>query len=361
MRRSMSRTPPVARHRRSATPVRLSNGANSAGRSPPPACLELHRLPSRSVSPIGTRLISHSVPASASLVLPSVSQITAPDLLPPVKDVENCALCQTELNVAMPVWQWPCRCRVRLHLSCMVQLRMRADAPACVRCRDPWPGAVADAQLVARCQQELVPIQNSWEDLPNQPERDLCDGMPGRPDHILALCCARMSAWDAPLHAREMEWSPNRVFQVNTDGARIQTGWQEEWGCNICGKTLLQNDPLIGNALASAGAEAMCPSDGHRTLVIDLTHGSRNCVCLPGCTHSLPVPETSVPGCIDTTATMNHQSNLFSAMPPTANNEDTHSSFTAHYFCKHQAFCILTQLEVGVWGFPGLNHLVRAP
>ena len=142
MRRSMSRTPPVARYRRSATPARLSNAVNSAGRSPLPDCLELHRLPSRAVSPLGTRLIGNSVPASASLVLPSVSQITAAD--PPtnsvtqsdsrwVEDVEICALCQTELHAAVPVWQWPCRCRVRLHLSCMVQLRMRADAlPVCV-------------------------------------------------------------------------------------------------------------------------------------------------------------------------------------------------------------------------------------
>ena len=75
---------------------------------------------------------------------------------------------------------------------------MRADAPACVRCRDPWPGAVADAQLVAKCQQEHIPIQTSWEDWPDQPQRDLCDGMPGRPDHI-------------------------PVFQVNTDCTRIQT------------------------------------------------------------------------------------------------------------------------------------------
>ena len=202
---------------------------------------------------------------------------------------------------------------------------MRADAPPCVRCRNPWLGAVADAQLVARCQQEHVPIQNCWEDLPDQREQDLCDGMPGRPDHILALCCARMSAWDAPLHAGEMEWSPNRVFQINTDGTRIQTGWQGEWGCNICGRTLLQSDHLIGNALASGGVEAICPSDGQRTLVIDLAHGSTNWVCLPGCTHNFLVPDTPLPGCVDAASTTHHRSSLFSAMPPAANSEETNS------------------------------------
>ena len=65
--------------------------------------------------------------------------------------------------------------------------------------------------------------------------------------------------------------------------------------------------------------------NGQRTLVIDLAHGSTNWVCSPGCTHNFLAPDTPLPGCVDAATTTHHQTNLFSAMPPAANSEETNS------------------------------------
>ena len=67
--------------------------------------------------------------------------------------------------------------------------------------------------------------------------------MPAAPERILVLCCARLSAFDVQLHAREAEWAPTRCFQVNADGHRVQVGWRGEWSCNLCGRSLAEDDP----------------------------------------------------------------------------------------------------------------------
>ena len=86
------------------------------------------------------------------------------------------------------------------------------------------------------------------------------------------------------MHAREMEWSPLRTFHTNSQGVRMQSGWQGEWGCNICGRTILHTEV---QAYASVDATTVSgPSDGARTLVVDFAFGSSTWVCLPGCTLS---------------------------------------------------------------------------
>ena len=223
MRRGMSRTPPVHRGRRSETPTRRSTRCI---RGMTPSSLSSRRVPSTQLSPGST------APAEAW-----ASPITAPTSAPAIASTatwpdsacqEVCALCQQ----AMPpddhqgrnylVWCFPCRCHMRMHLSCMLQMRMRCPSPACMHCRDPWPGDSADIALIQACQEANLPIVNSWEDLPVQGEHDPFAGMPPRPERVLVLCCA--SVGGGTMHAREMEWSPLRTFQVNSQGVRMRPG-----------------------------------------------------------------------------------------------------------------------------------------
>ena len=101
------------------------------------------------------------------------------------------------------------------------------------------------------------------------------------------------SAWDVSVHAREMEWSPTRIFQVNARGIREQTGWEGEWECNLCGRTILHDDALAMAASIADAPEASCPVDGPRTLVVDVAHSSTNWICLPGCAQRLPDDDAS--------------------------------------------------------------------
>ena len=333
MRRSMSRTPPVHRPRRSATPVR-SHRDSRICMTP---CTPVDTSPMEHNHALQTSQITAPATTQRNLlhdVEVWASPITAPPptlaVLPEGPPGDDCALCQQRLvegsgrNSNRPLWRWPCRCGMQIHLSCMMHMRIRCPAPQCMHCRDPWPGDSADELLQSECHRAGLRIENTWEDLPEQQEPNMLEGMPPRPNNVLVLCCARTSAWDVTVHAREMEWSPNRVFQVNAQGIREQTGWEGEWGCNLCGRTILHNDPLIMGGPAASHAEAICSADGPRTLVVDLVHGSRNWICLPGCT--LPfradgaiqhVEDQAEPPC--------NGRNYFAAAPPTSNNDSTNS------------------------------------
>ena len=82
-----------------------------------------------------------------------------------------------------------------------------------------------------------------------------------------------------------VKWNgpPTACFK-SMNKASVQIGWQGEWGCNTCARTILHEDPEINGAVAAADSANFCPADGQRTLIVDLAHGSRNWVCLPGCT-----------------------------------------------------------------------------
>ena len=155
MRRGMSRTPPAARARRSATPVRRRVPV-VRGMSPPSTLTspEHAALPHVNGNPVS----------------PWASPITAPE--PTRAAIEDgplqedaCALCQQPLHEVGPassdssIWRFPCRCRMRMHLACMLQLRMRCHTPPCMHCRDPWPGESADELLLAECHRANLPIQ----------------------------------------------------------------------------------------------------------------------------------------------------------------------------------------------------------
>ena len=253
---------------------------------------------------------------------------------------DACALCQQPMvegrssRSPSSIWRFPCRCRMRTHVACMVQMRVRNHAPACMHCRDPWPGESADAALVSACQQANVSLEDSWGSLPEEPEHDILEGMPPRPDHVLVLCYASVSGWGGAMHAREMEWSPNRMFRINEQGIRVQIGWQGAWGCNTCGRTILHEDPEINGAVAAADSSNFCPADGQRTLIVDLAHGSRNWVCLPGCTWPTCMervcPDENIPDQRHDHALLvpAHRSalpNFFSALPPRQYHEGTNS------------------------------------
>ena len=369
MRRGMSRTPPIVRARRSATPQRRNSMHFSAvsadGVTPPannsmsqitvpgtlaPTILDEENLCGMSPDPSSPRR-SVARPTRRSLASPDAWASPMTDLArAPATIVEGpsqpdschdaCAFCQQPIvedrssRSPSSIWRFPCRCRMRMHLACTVQMRVRNHAPACMHCRDPWPGESADATLVSACQQANVSLEDSWENLPEQPEHDILEGMPPRPDHVLVLCCASVSRWGGAMHAREMEWSPNRMFQINEQGIRVQIGWQGESGCNTCGRTILHEDPEINGAVVAADSANFCPADGQRTLIVDLAHGSRNWVCLPGCT--LPTcmervcPDENIPDQRHDQALLvpAHGSalpNFFSALPPRQNHESTNS------------------------------------
>ena len=200
MPRSMSRTPPVVRPPRSATPRRRSP---DVGMTPP---AHASALPA-SISPITA--------SSRALTTVFESQMH----LSHSDGVGTCGLCQQALPPGSTgVWTWPRRCGVRLHLECAVQLRLREIDPPCIQCRNPWPGPAADSQLYSACQREGIPFQNTWVPLPQRPESGICDGMPAPPERVVALCCERLTAFDTPVHPRQMEWSPNRIFEINALG-----------------------------------------------------------------------------------------------------------------------------------------------
>ena len=295
------------------------------------------------------------------------SPITAPPptlaVLPEEPLGDDCALCQQRLvegsgrNSNRPLWRWPCRCGMQIHLSCMMHMRIRCPAPQCMHCRDPWPGDSADELLQSECHRAGFSIENTWEDFPEQQESNMLEGMPPRPNNVLVLCCARTSAWDVTVHAREMEWSPNRVFQVNAQGIREQTGWEGEWGCNLCGRTILHNDPLIMGGAAASHAEAICSADGPRTLVVDLVHGSRNWICLPGCT--LPF---RADGAVQHVARQSHRvmvATTLRQLPPLPTTTAQIRSSIVLCCCMQLACWSRMQSKDGVMKFHGLNRFVQ--
>ena len=153
-----------------------------------------------------------------------------------------------------------------------MQLRLREIDPLCIQCRNPWPGPAADSQLYSACQREGIPFQNTWAPLPQQQESGICDGTPAPPERVVALCCERLSALDTPVHPRQMEWSANRILEINAQGCRVHVGWEGEWGCNLCGRTVSQSDPRIRDAEAM---QPHCPSDGPQTLMFGLLQGHK--------------------------------------------------------------------------------------
>ena len=181
------------------------------------------------------------------------------------------------------------------------------------------------------------------------------DGMPPRPQNVLVLCCARTSAWDVSVHAREMEWSPTRIFQVNARGIREQSGWEGEWGCNLCGRTILHDDALAMAASIAHAPEAICPVDGPRTLVVDLAHSSTNWICLPGCTQRLPDDDASDALRGEVPRRPGNVSNYFASVPPASNRDSTNSFVYCLYCYMLQVFWKQTQAVDGALRFCGLN------
>ena len=51
-----------------------------------------------------------------------------------------------------------------------------------------------------------------------------------------------------------------------------QIGWEGEWGCNLCGRAILHDDPLLRGETAASDVEAVCPVDGPRALIIVTWH-----------------------------------------------------------------------------------------
>ena len=146
----------------------------------------------------------------------------------------------------------------------------------------------------------------------------LQDIIPHPPDRIRVLCCPRLAHFDFVAHLREMEWAPARLFETNTAGVRVQTGWRGEWSCNQCGRSVTQNDPLVNWCSADSPTATTNPPnapDEPQTLVVDAHDRSRTWLCMPNSSHlhhetflRNPVPQPT---------------NLFTAPPPTANHEET--------------------------------------
>ena len=134
MRRGMSRTPPAARARRSATPVRRRVPV-VRGMSPPSTLTspEHAALPHVNGNPVS--------PWASPITAPEPTRAAIEDS--PLQE-DACALCQQPLHEVGPassdisIWHFPCRCRMRMHLACMLQIRMRCHTPPCMHCRDPW-------------------------------------------------------------------------------------------------------------------------------------------------------------------------------------------------------------------------------
>ena len=167
--------------------------------------------------------------------------------------------------------------------------------------------------------------------------------MPPRPERVLVLCCA--SVGGGTMHAREMEWSPLRTFHINSQGVRVQSGWQGEWGCNVCGRTILHTEVQAYASTDTNVSGPVWPCDGARTLVVDLAFGSSTWVCLPGCTLSNDAcaavsnaaasatnPTETAPVSADASTLMSacerpRSNTFFSAAPPSQNYDATNSFF----------------------------------
>ena len=178
------------------------------------------------------------------------------------------------------------------------------------------------------------------------------------------------------MHAREMEWSPLRTFHTNSQGVRMQSGWQGEWGCNICGRTILHTEvQAYASVDATTVSGPVCPSDGARTLVVDLAFGSSTWVCLPGCTLSavdacadVSSAAASAMGPSDTSpvaanapalppACERPRSNTFFSAAPPLQNHDATNSFVYCPILLHAAG-LLSPEEVG--HLPSLGSTVCA-
>ena len=191
MPRPVSRTPHVTRLRQSATPVRVPRMLMM-----PPSMPELE---TDFASPAGT---------VSQITEPERTPSTALDVLTPALPGGDtcCALCQlpvVEGCTSPPsdaLWTWPGHCGVQLHVACAVQIRLRSEKgrPAfIVVLRGP-------ARLpMMLCHQRAVMLDFPYKTRGNHSRSmmkkpDVCAGMPSAPERVLVLCCARLSAFDAP-------------------------------------------------------------------------------------------------------------------------------------------------------------------
>ena len=162
------------------------------------------------------------------------------------------------------LWNFLYRCRTRLHLSCILQLRMRCPAPVCIA------KVLGRGALFEACQEANLPTVNSWEDLPEQPEHDMFAGMPRKPDHVLGLCCESVGG------ASKCRWGG----KAGGDAMSVAGPF-----------CMMTSNPVL---IPMRISPTRCvPSMAPGTLVVDLAHGSRNWVCLPGCTASFDAVNTA--------------------------------------------------------------------
>ena len=121
MPRSLSRTPPMPRLRRTCTPQRTQRLLMT-----PPL---RQGVDNDFETPVGTISQITAREHSPNTVIDTMSSCR-PD------DEPCCALCQMRLIPACTSpasdvpWRWPCNCGVQLHVGCAVQVRLRSERPS---------------------------------------------------------------------------------------------------------------------------------------------------------------------------------------------------------------------------------------